>query len=509
MGTGRHQTGNKRAGAHDAPREIELKLEVDPGAIGTLLAHPLVAGHEDGAGSADLLQAIYYDTPDEALRRAGISLRTRRHADGWVQTIKADRSAKGLALDRQEWETPVPDAALDLDAATGTALEPLLAKKKVRKGLAPVFTVVSERNSFALERDGAALDLVLDRAEVSANGASRRFGEIEIELRRGDPAALFRVALDLADVAPMRLSFTTKSARGYALLNREPPKGAKADRVAFAPDATSAEAFQAIAQSCLAQAIQNEAVVRQTRDPAALHQFRVGLRRLRAAISFFKDMLKDPQSDALRDELRAVSQELGAVRDLDVYVERLRDAGALIEAQARRVTKYDELLANLDRPRFWRTTLMAAAWIEAGDWLTSADENASHARERPIEARATEQLSRRWKRVLKRGRHLGDLDPDARHRVRIEIKKLRYGVEFFHGLFDGRKAKARRKNALEVLEDLQETLGYLNDIAVGGIVAGMELRTEADANPAAQEEALVGRAQEAVKRLATLKPFWT
>src|SRR5262249_10337640 len=53
-----------------------------------------------------------------------------------------------------------------------------------------------------------------------------------------------------------------------------------------------------------------------------VHQMRVGLRRLRAAMSLFADVLQDPQSAALKEELKWLTGELGPARELDVLVTR-------------------------------------------------------------------------------------------------------------------------------------------------------------------------------------------
>src|SRR5260370_13319340 len=59
-------------------------------------------------------------------------------------------------------------------------------------------------------------------------------------------------------------------------------------------------------------------------DPAALHQMRIALTRLRTAILFFAPMVDDPMRMRIKDELKLLNSELGAVRDLDVAMERLK-----------------------------------------------------------------------------------------------------------------------------------------------------------------------------------------
>src|SRR5262249_39800391 len=45
------------------------------------------------------------------------------------------------------------------------------------------------------------------------------------------------------------------------------------------------------------------------------------------------------------------------------------------------------------------------------------------------------------------------------HRLRITIKKLRYGMEFFHGVLPDKRAARISRD----LKAMQEALGYVND----------------------------------------------
>jgi CHAD domain-containing protein len=129
-------------------------------------------------------------------------------------------------------------------------------------------------------------------------------------------------------------------------------------------------------------------------------------------------------------------------------------------------------------------------------------------RRRPVAELAEHEIGRRWKRVLKRGRSLADLDPDERHQVRIEIKKLRYATEFFDRLFKGGGAKTRKRAALKTLEALQETLGELNDIAVGAHMHGSETEVDLHQEQISRVEELLTAMQAQYRDLAGLEPFW-
>jgi inorganic triphosphatase YgiF len=496
------------------PREIELKLELASGAAEDLLAHPLLDKAKPLPKQSGQLHAVYFDTDDHALHREGISLRIRRRNGKAIQTIKAEGPHKGIAMDRGEWETPV-DGELDLSAAAGTPLEKLIADEDLLATIKPAFTVETERRAFEAKFNGAVIEVALDRAKASGGDKTITFSEIELELRQGKAGALFALARRLSEAAPLRLSTVAKSERGYRLLDEEALRPVRAGKIKLSKDATCAEAFQLIARSCLAQMVQNEALVRLTQAPDALHQMRVGLRRLRAAISLFRtQLLTDSESAEIRSNLRWAGQALGAARDLDVFIERLRsmdnavpDPSQMEEIERRRAEAYRDLLETLDSHRFMDVILQTAAWIEAGAWMMSGKEGRKSARERPARDFAAAEFSRRFKRIRKLAKHLRDVGDEERHELRIRIKKLRYGTEFFASLFTSGKASKRRKTFSSLLAELQEHLGDLNDLAVGGSLA-MYLPAVSPKRLERQREKLLDKSEASLRALSKADPFW-
>ncbi|MGI8968349.1 MAG: CHAD domain-containing protein [Chloroflexota bacterium] len=72
------------------------------------------------------------------------------------------------------------------------------------------------------------------------------------------------------------------------------------------------------------------------KDADAIHDMRVASRRLRAALEVFRDAFPARRLKPLLDEVKALADALGAVRDLDVQLERLNSdlAGRPSEQQA-------------------------------------------------------------------------------------------------------------------------------------------------------------------------------
>ena len=430
-----------RGGAQEG-REVELKLAIDPGRLDDVAK--ALARRAGKRARKDALHSTYYDTPGQALRKAGVTLRVRRIGERRIQTVKAGEAQAGL-FDRPEWEAEIEGDEPELARAKGTALEPLLDGKAGK--LRPVFRVEVERTAYRVKMGESRIEAALDRGTISAGKRTASVSEVELELKRGVPADLFALARELADEFPLRVGHSTKAERGYRLREGKPDKPAKATPPKLRPGMTAGEAFQVIGRSCLRHLLANEPLLREARDPEAVHQMRVAMRRLRAAMSIFKRVVADERSDTVRNELRALAGELGEARDIDVLLEKTiaparqrhpdeADLAALAEAyEERREAAYDKAIEGLESGRFARTVLDAAGWIETGPWL--AQGTSAAARDEPAEAFAAKELARRAKRIRKRGKHIEELEPEARHELRIAVKKLRYACEFFAPLFPG------------------------------------------------------------------------
>src|SRR5262249_27257879 len=129
----------------------------------------------------------------------------------------------------------------------------------------------------------------------------------------------------------------SKAERGYSLASG----GAEADTVRarpldLDPSVTTEEALRRIGHTCLDQALRNEAAVF-AEWPEGVHQTRVAVRRLRAALSAFRNILPEDQRRAASDELRWLAQVLGEARNIDVFCESLLDPARNDVPQAKRL----------------------------------------------------------------------------------------------------------------------------------------------------------------------------
>jgi inorganic triphosphatase YgiF len=328
-----------------APREIELKLEFDPADARRIRRHlQLDSGKTKHA--SEKLVSVSFDTPDRELDRAGLSLRVRRIGKRYLQTIKTAAGRTADLFDRGEWEHHVPGPRPNFARARGTALEPLMSRHTT-DSVAPVFETRIARTDYRVSRHGSLVDVALDRGEVDTGERRLAVSELEFSLARGEPRELFRLARSLAELVPLRLCTKSKGDRGYELLRNDVNPVDRAGDVHVGPTMTAEEAFGAIGRGCLHQLAANEpAMLRH--DAEALHQMRIALRRLRAAMSVFSSIVADSERERIKAEVRWITAELGPARDLDVFISEVL---APLRAQNQGEAGLADICRNFERRR--------------------------------------------------------------------------------------------------------------------------------------------------------------
>lgn len=484
--------------------ETELKLVLEPEAAAFLEASSLLAGPARTVSQ----KAIYFDTAGHALRSNGLSLRIRRTGRKRVQTVKAlNGSAAGLFA-RAEWEMPVASDEPVIDE--GGPLSALLEKlEKKDLTVSPIFEVQVERRIWNLGAGQSEIELALDRGAAKAAGRQSGICEIELELRSGDPSALFSLARAFDAIAPVRLGILTKAERGYGLLGRA-SFARKAEPLTLEAGITTAEAFRRIASSCLGQYRLNEALLFEAWHTDALHQARVALRRLRSAFTVFKPLLVgDGRAGDFKLALRNLSNVLGEARNLDVLSEKGSDMAIQQRIDLARERAYTIVKEELASARIRALMLDLAEWLAHGDWTRA--QSLSGIRDGRCRDFARSALARLRKRIGKHGRKLKSGTDEERHDVRKDAKKLRYASEFFDSLFDAPKRKRRHAKFIDALEKLQDQLGALNDRATAReLIAslGLDEKETVALLGTARRGKLLDRADAAWKELVDLKPFW-
>lgn len=452
--------------------EVELKLALAEKEQRRFLRHPLLK--QAVRSKTETLDNIYYDTPDLALRRHGIALRLRRQGRHWLQTVKlAGTAAAGLAS-RPEWEVPYA-GQFDFSAITEKKVRIWLQRPRLLTRLAPIFETRFQRKTWRFTAAPGAVLLTFDRGWITAGEQRTAISEVELELVNAPLNALFDLARQLAESLVLTPAVRSKAERGYQLHSSSPWQPVKATKISISPDLSPLAAFKNITLACLEHLQQNYHGALHTEDPEYIHQMRVAMRRLRAALRIFSPLLPTGFSSVLKDASTPIMVQLGQVRDLDVlYAEITAPAVAAITKQPhnknqsllvsllsainqQRQRARQQAMALLDSPTYGHAVLTALQALHQQE--TSASTNTPK-----LSRFAAKRLRSTSKNVSRRIRSLDYENSTSLHELRIVIKRLRYALDFFSSL-------TTLKNLQPILPQLiplQETLGQLNDLSHAG-----------------------------------------
>jgi len=199
-------------------------------------------------------------------------------------------------------------------------------------------------------------------------------------------------------------------------------------------------------------------------DGIGVHHARVASRRLREVVPVLAKDVKGNKPRKAQRKIRRLTRALGAVRELDVTLTVLDELAArdtlprdaledvrahvVAEREARRAT----MLKRMEKVNVEKLDRRLASVAE------SLDDAESEEWRKALAGR----LAKRGKALLAAMRDAGQLyNPERLHQVRIETKKLRYGLEI--AADSGIRSAAP---LVRQLRKVQDTLGRLHDLQV-------------------------------------------
>jgi inorganic triphosphatase YgiF len=455
--------------AAPAQLEIELKLLTDVRSARKVWSHKSVKALLRTAPRTRRIRTAYYDTPSDDLMHAGCAYRVRSCDGRFEQHLKSAGRVEGGLFHRQEWHAPLSSDAPKPALWSGEAaafIAPFAGSLRRR------FESDMQRTDALLSNGSLALELSVDVGVIRAfdeTGAAVRESplvEIELEWQAGPTEQVFDLALDLARSLPLRMGWQSKAERGYDLAGNRAPLPHRAMPATIPDDATLPQAAAQILGETMAHYLSNQPCLEASGAPEAVHQMRIACRRLRAALSLFREQLPPEETADFREGFRSLAQSLGTVRDIDVLLtetliplrtaaetpEDLREPlhNALTRLEVHRAESLAALRTLVATPETARLLLRLGRRVTLLTQRTDGE---------PVRPFADDDLGRRHRTVRHRGRHPAAQTATKRHRLRIAAKKLRYTAEFFQSL---RPAKPMRAY-LRTLSALQEILGRLND----------------------------------------------
>lgn len=459
-------------------QEIELKLTLE--AYQVLAFKRLMARLRVEPSTHNLLTR-YFDTPDFALGDLGVALRIRHVGRRWIQTLKVEGARRGGLSVRAEYESPVPGNTLDWSRFPEEALAhipPALIKQ-----LAPRFETHFTRTAWQLRnRSGTVIEVALDVGEIRSDTRVQALCEVELELKSGRADALLDLALALTSRVSMLPFDISKAERGMQLARGMQALPTRARAIKLSRDMTVEDGFASLCGACLAQFQANLPGVLGDDDPEYLHQARVALRQLRAALRLFRRVCPLAAIE-LQHSLRSWVAVLGPARDWDVlcgetlpaiaphFADTQAWAHFAEAAEVQRQNVRQAMRAALTETNPGRVLLQFQRWLTRKAWRiqTRMDNHPTQplgtsqawrmAQLQPLPKFAAQVLHKGQRKVRRKAQDFGQPSPAARHALRILVKRQRYAEEFFKSLHVGGKGKSY----LQALVIAQDGLGRVND----------------------------------------------
>jgi len=451
--------------------EIELKLLAPHGTLEKLREAPVIVQHARNRGAFRRLETVYYDTPERLLFQHGMSLRVRRSGKHFIQTLKLLPNI-GQPLARRQWEAPVDGVTPDLARLPADEVgDPVTTL--TNDALVPVFATKVRRHARQLDLPDASVEIAFDEGTIEAGARQEILSEIELELKGGNASVLFDLGTQLLDVAPLQIGTRSKAERGYALAFDIVQPATKAEPFGITAQHVVDDVIALLVGSCWHHLLKNHAGVLEGSDAEGVHQMRVALRRLRTICALFRRDIPSPAFQAVNSEARWLMQQLGPARDWDVFAEttiaRLVTAAPHVDlvglreaVEQQRKSSYGALQTVLAAARCSRFLLSLGHMVERRGWRNEIDSEALAVLSQPMPTLADKILARWHRKALKRGAHFRQLNTDAQHDLRIDLKKLRYAAEFLLPLY---ATHAPAKRYVARLARLQASLGRARDIS--------------------------------------------
>jgi inorganic triphosphatase YgiF len=503
-------------------RELEVKFKTDAAGLKLALRSELLA-IETADAPRRTLRSVYFDTPAGDLRKQRMVLRVRKVRRTHIMGLKWARPLAEVPFFRSEMEVRVP--SLDPNITLfGEEIAAELSRIIEGHSLEQKFETQIKRRLRCLNLERSQLEVAFDEGFIVVGDRRQPLTEVELELKAGEEAALYELAVRLADALPVRLEIMSKADRGFMLVADDRPLPVRAAALKFSADATLDDVVETVIASALGQFVANWPALTETHHRESIHQMRVALRRFRTALALVNRVLPFAEFEIFRAEAKQIASALAPARNWDAFRELVEDGplthyardegfeALLTTVEERRLAAYAIALEVIDDPSTTRFVLKLRAFLARRAWRSALSGAELLRLTEPARLFAGETLERLHNRAFKRGRRLSHKTPEERHEVRVALKNIRYAAEFFSFFFGGARPYVR------AVVQLQDGLGAFNDAASAPHV----LRdVEAAAGPQAAKAAGIvlgwcGRGtaiaddnlRKAWKSFRRTRPFW-
>ena len=457
------------------PTEIELKLvlpgqEAEVAVVACLRKKDYTVEDLDPVRNVD----TYLDTFDRSLMKNKLALRYRVSNGAAMYTLKSIGLIEDGIAKRMETEILL-DAPVDVPTVIPVKRIRKLVDGMIfpRKLLEQIQVRTDRRRYRVISPEGAKIELAFDTSTFSLRGLHRprrtqKLNEMEAEIRNGPEAALGALASLLSskfNYPPSKASKFEVAMERFtiAVPSKKPPEKLRVkpeDRLDLALRKILTYQFQRFDEQLPG--------VHRDLDTEFVHQARVAVRRIRSALRLFRGAVPEGTASYLEEELKWLGRLFGAVRDLDVFLLNLSRFKGQIEhfpvkkkeafenwIERHRRAPLKTLCQSLESPRYKRFERRLLQFLERPLPLRPR---------RPLAMKVIHEvapvlITEKFDAVIKQG-HAVVADPRLKqyHRLRIQMKRLRYACEFMAPAYEG-----ALDSFIERTVEIQDCLGELQD----------------------------------------------
>jgi CHAD domain-containing protein len=422
----------------------------------------------------------WFDTFDWRLHRAGLSLE-RATVSGRARAQLLLRRTSGEVLQVVPTGPPGADGSsagktlvLAGNESVGSVHARLAPVVQMRALLALVGVTVTVRTFSVLDANAktVARIVVEEPAGDTRDTLSAPRSRVTAVAVRGYQGEVTKLSRRLSTLAGLRPSGDGCLDAALAEVGRRAGDYSGQLDLTLSSSQSAGTALQTILLRLLDVAERNLPGIAADWDTEFLHDLRVSVRRARTALKLLGDLLPADRVESLLLDLKWMSDLTTPTRDLDVHCLIARKAGAR-GGPAEELRPFHAFL--LARRQLARQNLVrglrSARWSRARQrWrsLCTSPHPASAGLSGVVSDQTVEEVARsRIARAYGRARRLGEAITDASpatdlHALRKRCKELRYLMEFFASVLDGRSYRA----VLSQLKSLQDCLGEFQDTNV-------------------------------------------
>lgn len=448
--------------------ELEIKFAVsEPRMFDVILADPQLGALTRGKQPiTQSFEALYYDTPNFSLKKAGIGYRIRKEGNDWVATFKSDAGSSGGLFSREEWNEKVSGPETTKNPFAGTFAGERLEKAIGNEQLQLLFSTCFNRTALQLETaEGATIEMAMDRGTIWSGSGGAPICELELELKTGTVSQLLSLAAWVAQRWHLLPESQSKYTRGIQLLQ---------SGVATENDLIK-ESLENMPEPILTVLVDQRidklfvaqsALLKEGTRPENIRALRIQCRQLRSVLNFFQSQLKKDDWQIQIVRLRQWGTMLGMIRDIDVlekawdgFVNRFEPIVSFSQQWRNVLSERREFLAEdvyyrLVRSELTQIIFELQAWIyrEQEERLSAGEGN-------DVSAYVRRKLMQETKDLRQQLDSFGATSSIAKmHRLRIKIKRLRYVQESLVVV-----SQFRSDEFIVGLKQLQSAIGKIHD----------------------------------------------